>query len=100
MDSVLGLLGSRRQQNPHGPRHRVVVIGGGFAGLAVAHNLGEECDVVVVEIKRWLEFTPSVHTALAGDQRDPRVLFAETAPLVPHATVIIAAEPPVLLVVP
>ena len=59
MDSVLGLLGSRRQQNPHGPRHRVVVIGGGFAGLAVAHNLGEECDVVVVEIKRWLEFTPS-----------------------------------------
>ena len=28
MDSVLGLLGSRRQQNPHGPRHRVVVIGG------------------------------------------------------------------------
>jgi NADH dehydrogenase FAD-containing subunit len=78
-------------------KHRVIIVGGGFAGLGVASNLSTDCDVTVVDIKPFLEFTPSVHTVLGSVERDPHALLAEIKPLVPRARVVVAKYPPELI---
>ncbi|MBM4245966.1 MAG: pyridine nucleotide-disulfide oxidoreductase [Deltaproteobacteria bacterium] len=49
------------------PRHsRVVVVGGGFAGLAAAQALRPPLDVTLVDPGEWFEFLPNVHELLSG----------------------------------
>lgn len=45
---------------------RVVVVGGGFAGLAAAQALRAPLDVTLVDPGEWFEFLPNVHELLSG----------------------------------
>ncbi len=51
----------------HGTRPRVVVLGGGFAGLAAARRLGSRRHrVTLVDRSPWFEFLPNIHELLSG----------------------------------
>lgn len=45
---------------PKRERKRVVIVGGGFAGALIAKKLERQCDTVLVDVKSYFEFTPSV----------------------------------------
>ncbi len=46
---------------------RVVILGGGFAGLAAAQELrSDRYDVTLVARSRWFEFLPNIHELLSG----------------------------------
>jgi len=46
---------------------RVVILGGGFAGLAAAQELrADQYDVTLVARSRWFEFLPNIHELLSG----------------------------------
>jgi NADH dehydrogenase len=45
---------------------RVVVIGGGFAGLAAARELGDRHEVTLVDRTRSFEFLPNIHEIVSG----------------------------------
>jgi len=48
-------------------RKRVVVLGGGFAGLAAALELpADRYRVTLVDRERWFEFLPNIHELLSG----------------------------------
>ncbi len=48
-------------------RKRVVILGGGFAGLAAALELRpDRNDVTLIDRSRWFEFLPNVHELLSG----------------------------------
>jgi NADH dehydrogenase FAD-containing subunit len=48
-------------------RRRVVILGGGFAGLAAALELRpDRNDVTLVDRSRWFEFLPNIHELLSG----------------------------------
>ena len=51
----------------HADRKRVLILGGGFAGLAAALELQpDECEVTLVDQNRWFEFLPNIHELLSG----------------------------------
>ena len=47
-------------------RKRVLIIGGGFAGLQVVKDLAKKCEVTVVDVRDFFEYTPGVLSALVG----------------------------------
>lgn len=64
------------------PRRRVLVLGGGFAGLAAARALGpERCEVTLVDARSAFEWLPNVHELLSG-VKTPELLRLPLAPLV------------------
>jgi NADH dehydrogenase FAD-containing subunit len=50
-------------------RGRVIVVGGGFAGLAAAQALPGWLDVTVIDPGEWFEFLPNVHELVSGVKR-------------------------------
>jgi NADH:ubiquinone reductase (H+-translocating) len=49
------------------PRHRVVIIGGGFAGLYAARNLGEApVDVTLIDKRNFHLFQPLLYQVATG----------------------------------
>jgi NADH dehydrogenase len=47
-------------------RRRVVVVGGGFAGLAAAHALGDRHEVTRIDRRPAFEFLPNLHEIVSG----------------------------------
>ncbi len=48
-------------------RERVLVLGGGFAGLAAAQELDpDRYEVTLVDRSRWFEFLPNIHELISG----------------------------------
>jgi NADH dehydrogenase len=48
-------------------RPRIVIVGGGFAGLACARDLGaERFDVTLVDARSCFEFLPNIHELVSG----------------------------------
>ncbi|KAJ1471252.1 hypothetical protein T484DRAFT_1844879 [Baffinella frigidus] len=58
-------------------RQRVVIVGGSFAGLAVARNLRKDFDVTIIDRKDYFEYTPGVLRLLVRPEAFPHL----TAPL-------------------
>ena len=52
---------------------RVVILGGGFAGLAAAAELPATCRVTLVDRTRHFEFLPNIHELVSG-VKTPRLL--------------------------
>lgn len=50
-------------------RHRVVIVGAGFAGLAAATRLSAEFDVTVLSRQPWCEFLPNIHELISGQKQ-------------------------------
>jgi len=51
----------------HSPRKRVLILGGGFAGLAAALELSpDRNEVTLIDRGRWFEFLPNIHELLSG----------------------------------
>lgn len=67
---VISPRASRRDRHPHGSR--VVIVGGGFAGVSAAHRFerlavrGAPVDVSIVSDSNFLLFTPMLAEAAAG----------------------------------
>jgi NADH dehydrogenase len=54
-------------KHPIDKRKRVLILGGGFAGLAAAIELRpDRHDVTLVDRRRWFEFLPNIHELLSG----------------------------------
>lgn len=54
---------SRRSADPK----RILILGGGFAGLAAALELeGSRHEVTLIDTNRWFEFLPNIHELLSG----------------------------------
>ena len=47
-------------------KKRVVIIGGGFAGMQAALDLRKTCEVTLIDKKRYFEYVPGTPAALAG----------------------------------
>jgi NADH dehydrogenase FAD-containing subunit len=47
-------------------RKKVVVIGGGFAGMQAVFDLAKTCDVTLVDTKAYFEYTPGALSAMLG----------------------------------
>ncbi len=51
------------------PRPRIAIVGGNFAGLAAAQQLGREYDVTVIDHSASFEWLPNIHELLSGIKR-------------------------------
>lgn len=65
-------------------RRRIVIIGGGFAGISAARALERRLDVTLVDKTPWLEILPNIHELVSGvkrpeDLRLPRQRLLERA---------------------
>lgn len=69
-------------------RPRVLVLGGGYAGVATAKALGRRADVIVVSEDNFLLFTPMLAEVAAGDL-DPRHVVSPIRQLCPEARVLV-----------
>lgn len=66
---------------------RVVIVGGSFAGLQTATELSpyhSQVDIIVIDSKDYFEFTPSIHTAIAGNRKPEPLLRLLDTQLVRH----------------
>ncbi len=61
-------LGARGGRKPH-----VVILGGGFAGLAAALELGDAVRVTLIDRRSSFEFLPNIHELVSG-VKSPRLL--------------------------
>lgn len=68
----------------------VIIVGGGFAGLAVASGLEGRAKVTVVSDQNFLLFTPMLAEVAAGDL-DPRHIITPIRQLAPEARVVSGA---------
>lgn len=62
-------------------------MGGSFAGLQTATELSSyhsQVDIFVIDSKDYFEFTPSIHTAIAGNRKPEALLRQLDAQLVRH----------------
>ena len=69
------------------PNLRVIVVGGGFAGSAVARGLGSRASVTIVSMDNFLLFTPMLAEAAVGDV-DPRHIVTPIRQLSPESALI------------
>jgi NADH dehydrogenase len=51
---------------PPARRKRILILGGGFAGLAAALRLSTAYRVTLVDRSRWFEFLPNIHELVSG----------------------------------
>lgn len=51
-----------------GVKGRVVIVGGGFAGLSAAHAIGDRAKVVLIDRTGAFEFLPNIHEIVSGRQ--------------------------------
>lgn len=65
----------------------VIVVGGGFAGQAVARSLEDRARVTIVSDQNFLLFTPMLAEVAAGDL-DPRHIITPIRQLAPEARVV------------
>lgn len=68
----------------------VIVVGGGFAGLAVARGLADRARVTLVSDQNFLLFTPMLAEVAAGDL-DPRHISTPLRQMAPGARVVAGA---------
>ncbi len=66
---------------------KVVVVGGGFAGSAVARKLGSQASVTVVSMDNFLLFTPMLAEVAVGDV-DPRHIVTPIRQLAPRSALV------------
>lgn len=69
-------------------RPRVLVLGGGYAGVATAKALGRGADVILVSEDNFLLFTPMLAEVAAGDL-DPRHVVSPVRQLCPDARLLV-----------
>ena len=69
------------------PNLRVVVVGGGFAGSAVARAIGSQASVTIVSMDNFLLFTPMLAEAAVGFV-DPRHIVTPIRQLSPESALI------------
>ncbi len=74
-------MGSRRQSEKKRDRSRVLILGGGFAGLAAARTLGaDRHEVTLVDRRAAFEWLPNIHELLSG-VKSPEALRLPLRPL-------------------
>ena len=66
---------------------KVVIVGGGFSGSAVARKLGSQASVTVVSRDNFLLFTPMLAEAAVGDL-DPRHIVTPLRQLAPRSALV------------
>jgi NADH dehydrogenase FAD-containing subunit len=54
-------------------KKKVVIIGGGFAGLFLAQNLSDDFDVVLIDSKPFFEFTPGILRTLVEPKHADKI---------------------------
>lgn len=69
-------------------KKRVLIVGGGYAGVEVAKALGRDADVVLISDDNYLLFTPML-AEVAGADLDPRHIVAPLRQLCPDANIVI-----------
>ena len=70
------------------PRPRVLIVGGGYAGVETARGLAKSADVTILSRENFLLFTPMLAEVAAGDI-EPRHIVSPLRDLCPHARVLI-----------
>ena len=96
--SGVGLLVMRRRRNLAMTRNkRVVILGGGFAGCQVAHDLEHECEVTIIDAGGGFTHVPDALKALAGFCT-PEANHVPLAKLCPLCTVHIVTSMPKLAI--
>ena len=75
---------------PTGPVRKpsVLVLGGGFGGLATARAIGDRAEVTIVSDDNFLLFTPMLAEVAAGDV-DPRHIVSPIRQLCPAARLVV-----------
>ena len=70
------------------PRPRVLIVGGGYAGVETARGLAKSAHVTILSRENFLLFTPMLAEVAAGDI-EPRHIVSPLRELCPRATVLI-----------